>query len=232
MIPIVKTDRSPIVGRQTPGITAADRDLHRHLAPGREGQRKASSGTGKGGGRLRRSRPAAARFPSMIPWSDNPCRRGGGLAFDAIRGHMVISGWTVAPKVTGGGIQARGVSPCETLSCRRCLSGLSGGRLMALERERVPFFVKKPDCAPGASYSLGGASCDTFCRRPHPGERGYTVTNAAPRAVRENRAIWINPTLSRTWPIESGKKAKPLMFNGCRCEGLHYTMVARRPPIP
>jgi SAM-dependent methyltransferase len=38
--------------------------------------------------------------------------------------------------------------------------------------------------------------------------------------------------LSRTWPIESGKEAKPLMFNGCRCEGLHYTMVARRPPIP
>jgi hypothetical protein len=38
--------------------------------------------------------------------------------------------------------------------------------------------------------------------------------------------------LDRTWPIESGKKAKPLMFNGCRCEGLHYTMVARRPPIP
>jgi CheY-like chemotaxis protein len=38
--------------------------------------------------------------------------------------------------------------------------------------------------------------------------------------------------LNRTWPIESGKEAKPLMFNGCRCEGLHYTMVARWPPIP
>ena len=25
---------------------------------------------------------------------------------------------------------------------------------------------------------------------------------------------------NRTWPIESGKEAKPLMFNGCRCEGL------------
>jgi len=35
---------------------------------------------------------------------------------------------------------------------------------------------------------------------------------------------------NRTWPIESGKEAKPLMFNGCKCEGLHYTIVARRPP--
>jgi hypothetical protein len=46
MIPIVRTGRLPVVGRRTAGITAADRDLHRHLAPGREGQRKASSGTG------------------------------------------------------------------------------------------------------------------------------------------------------------------------------------------
>src|SRR5687767_3390454 len=38
--------------------------------------------------------------------------------------------------------------------------------------------------------------------------------------------------VNRTWPIESGKEAKPLIFNGCRCEGLRYTMVARRPPIP
>jgi hypothetical protein len=40
------------------------------------------------------------------------------------------------------------------------------------------------------------------------------------------------PRPSRTWPIERGKEAKPLMFNVCRCEGLHYMMVARRPPIP
>ena len=78
-------------------------------------------------------------------------------------GHMVISGWTVAPKGTGGGIQACGVLPCRTFLCR--LSAFPG-RLMALERERVPLLVKKLDCAPGASYSLGRASCDALCRRP------------------------------------------------------------------
>jgi branched-chain amino acid transport system substrate-binding protein len=45
-------------------------------------------------------------------------------------------------------------------------------------------------------------------------------------------AAYVRDVLNRTWPIESGKEAKPLIFNGCRCEGLHYTMVARRPPIP
>jgi hypothetical protein len=51
--------------------------------------------------------------------------------------------------------------------------------------------------------------------------------------LRDRPNRWQQPTLyvSRTWPIESGKEAKPLIFNGCRCEGLHYTMVARRPPI-
>jgi hypothetical protein len=65
-----------------------------------------------------------------------------------------------------------------------------------------------------------------FLARPSSQLPLVKVTGAAIAQYRDERL----KTANRTWPVESGKEAKPLMFNGCKCEGLHYTMVARRPP--
>ena len=58
----------------------------------------------------------------------------------------------------------------------------------------------------------------------------YSALKIPKRQRKALTKILNDPDPNRTWPIESSKEAKPLMFNGCKCEGLHYTMVARRPP--
>jgi hypothetical protein len=95
---------------------------------------------------------------------------------------MVISGWTVAPKGTGGGIQACVIFSCRTLPCR--LSAFPG-RLMALERNKVFFLVKKKIAFLGLLTALARHLAMRFA-----GERQgdmlplhFTVTSLMPHRI-------------------------------------------------
>ena len=183
--------RSRLGALELPAVDPEEAD--RHLAP-RQGRSTKGQFRHRQGRRTSTPIPPCRRtFPVHDPLVAIPLtarRRSRLRCYPGSHGHLRLDGCA-----EGDG---RRHSSLWRLAVQNILCRLSAftGRLMALERKRVRFLVKKPDCAPGASYSLGGASCDALCRRPHPGERGYTVTNVIPRAVRENRAIWINPTLT------------------------------------
>jgi hypothetical protein len=166
MIPVVRTDNLPIVGGQTPGITAADRDLHRHLNPGRTGQRKASSGTGRGSWMSAPIPllPSHASGSGSIPLTAR--KRSRLRCYTGSHGRLRLNPSDEGVNDAGNpGIRSRGISPLPRLLTGSFQFSRFKARLMALGRGLPLYPAKGPDFPQRPPDGLGGASSDAICRR-------------------------------------------------------------------